>query len=183
MIRHAALSFLLALVAVGASAQTTLYYREGQRVEPQDVKRILDNVAPAGATRSRSIRVLGDSAAAPQAAETVAPGALSLPVQFDFDSASISSSAREQLDALAEGIKLLPPERLVVIEGHTDARGTDEYNHQLSMRRAAAVKQYLVEEHGIAAARLRDTGVGKRQPVPDADPFAAVNRRVQFRGG
>ena len=129
------------------------------------------------------VRVLGDSAAAPQAAETVAPGALSLPVQFDFDSASISSSAREQLDALAEGIKLLPPERLVVIEGHTDARGTDEYNHQLSMRRAAAVKQYLVEEHGIAAARLRDTGVGKRQPVPDADPFAAVNRRVQFRGG
>jgi len=183
MIRHAALSFLLALVAVGASAQTTLYYREGQRVEPQDVKRILDNVAPAGATRSRSIRVLGDSAAAPQAAETVAPGALSLPVQFDFDSASISSSAREQLDALAEGIKLLSPERKVIIEGHTDARGPDDYNQALSLRRAAVVRQYLVQTHGIAAERLHDTGYGKRQPAVADDPFAAANRRVQFRGG
>lgn len=186
MIRHAAL-YLLTLIATGAAAQTTLYYREGQRVEPQEVRRILDNVTPSGATRSRSIRVLGDApaqaAANAQAADPAAPSSLTLPVQFDFDSVTISSAAREQLDALAEGIKLLPPERLVVIEGHTDARGTDDYNQQLSQRRAAAVKNYLVQEHGIAADRLRDTGVGKRQPVPDTDPFAGVNRRVQFRGG
>ena len=182
MIRPCALCCLLILASFGAAAQTTLYYREGQRVEPQEVRRILDNVAPAGTARTRSIRMLADSPPA-AAKDAAAPSALSLPVQFDFDSAAISSAAREQLDALAEGIKLLPAERLVVIEGHTDARGTEDYNHQLSIRRAAAVKQYLVDEHGIAAERLRDTGFGKRLPVPDSDPFAAVNRRVQFRGG
>lgn len=184
MIRHAVLSGLLAITAFSAAAETTLYYREGQRVEPRDVKRILENAPPAGGYRTRSIRVLGDGpAAAATSPQASAPSVLSLPVRFDFDSAVISSSAREQLDALAEGIKLLPPERQVVIEGHTDARGTDDYNQQLSLRRAAAVKQYLVEEHGIAPERLRDTGLGKRQPVPDADPLAAINRRVQFRGG
>jgi outer membrane protein OmpA-like peptidoglycan-associated protein len=115
-------------------------------------------------------------------AEAAAPNALSLPIQFELDSAIISASAREQLDALAEGIKLLPPERRVVIEGHTDARGTDDYNQSLSMRRAAAVKQYLMT-HGIEPQRLRETGLGKRQPIAGTDPFAAENRRVQFRGG
>jgi outer membrane protein OmpA-like peptidoglycan-associated protein len=182
MFRQFALSGLLALASLGAAAQTTLHYREGQRVEPQDVKRILENT-DAAASRSRSIRVLGESPATSVAAAQSQPSALSLPVHFDFDSSNLSPAGREQLDALAQGIKLLPAERKVVIEGHTDARGPDDYNQQLSLRRAAAVKQYLVDEHGIDPARLHDTGFGKRQPITEADPFSAANRRVQFRGG
>lgn len=184
MIRSLVLSGLVALLTCNAAAQTTLHYREGQRVEPQDVRQILDNV-DTGSGRTRSIRLLADEAPPPAVAVEGTPvgaSSLSLPVHFEFDSATISPEARGQLDALAEGIKLLPPGRRVVIEGHTDASGTDEYNQSLSQRRATAVKQYLVQAHGISAQRLRDTGLGKRQPIAGADPFAAENRRVQFHG-
>lgn len=177
-----------ALAATAAMAQTTLHYREGQRVDPQDVRQILSTDAPPRG-RTRSIRLLGDEPAAAAVARVGAAvdeapaSALSLPVHFEFDSAAILPEARGQLDALAEGIRLLPPERRVVIEGHTDASGDDAYNRQLSLRRAAAVKHYLVRQHGIDPRRLRDTGLGERQPIDGLDPLAAENRRVQFRGG
>jgi len=181
MIRAIALSALIGLTGLDAAAQATLHYREGQRVDPGDVAQILGH---ADGVRTRSIRVLGDDPGASTAtAEQPGPNALSLPVQFDFDSATILPSARAQLDALAEGIRRLPRHRQVVIEGHTDAQGPDDYNQRLSLRRAEAVKLYLVETHGIDARRLRDVGVGKRQPIAGFDPFAAENRRVQFRGG
>lgn len=170
---------LLALCAGLSQAQTTLHYREGQRVDAQQVRKILDNVpAPQATGRTRSIRLLQDGESAPE----VAASALSLPVQFEFDSAAISPDAREQLDALAQGIKLLPARRKVVIEGHTDAVGTPEYNLTLSQRRAAAVKQYLVQQHRISPQRLQSLGLGKQQPVPELAPDAPENRRVQFRG-
>lgn len=181
MIRALVLSGLATLLSAGAAAQTVLHYREGQRVEPRDVKQILDNV-DGGAGRTRSIRMLADPAA-PVGGAAASASALSLPVQFEFDSATILPSARGQLDALAKGIKLLPPQRKVVIEGHTDASGPEAYNQQLSQRRATAVKHYLVQTHGIDARRLQDAGLGKRQPVAGSDPYAAENRRVQFRGG
>jgi len=202
MIRSLALTAVLAALSFGAAAQTTLYYKEGQRVDPQDVRQILEHSASAPIA-TRSIRLLtdkakdggasaetgsagsgaradGDDLAAPPAAAPAS--ALSLPVQFEFDSARISPAARSQLDALAEGIKMLQPGRAVVIEGHTDARGTDAYNDVLSWRRASAVKIYLVEIHHIDPKRLRAVGVGKHQPIEGLDPVAGENRRVQFRG-
>jgi outer membrane protein OmpA-like peptidoglycan-associated protein len=188
MIRTLVLSSVIAFASLGAVAQTTLHYREGQRVEPRDVMQILNNVDDAP-TRTRSIRMLQDEApataaapGAPAADGAASPSALSLPVQFEFDSTTISAAARTQLDALAEGIKLLPPQRIVLIEGHTDASGSDEYNKALSVRRAAMVKRYLVQTHGIEARRLRDAGFGKRRPIAGIDPYAPENRRVQFRG-
>jgi outer membrane protein OmpA-like peptidoglycan-associated protein len=108
--------------------------------------------------------------------------ALSLPVRFAFDSADILPAARSQLDALAEGIKLLAPESIVTIEGHTDAVGSDAYNLELSRVRAHAVRDYLVQRHGIDGARLKTVAYGKSRPIEGSDPKAAVNRRVQFRG-
>jgi len=111
------------------------------------------------------------------------PAALALGVQFAFDSAEILPPARAQLDALAEGIKLLAPEQRVLIEGHTDAAGSDDYNLSLSQRRAEAVRQYLIKSHGFDQRRLEAVGLGKARPLDPADPFAAENRRVQFQGG
>jgi len=186
MIRRFVLPSLIALASVSASAQTTLYYREGQRVDPQEVRQILEN-SPDAAGTTRSIRLLGErpeSGGAPDAPKAqTGPNALSLPVRFEFDSAKITPSARSQLDALAEGIKLLQPDRSVVIEGHTDARGSAFYNEVLSSRRAAAVKIYLVETHGIDPQRLKAVGFGKKQPIEGSDPLDGENRRVQFRGG
>lgn len=162
----------------------TLHYREGQRIDPQQVRQILSADAPVRG-RTRSIRLLdGDAAAlAADAATAAPPSALSAPVQFEFDSSVILPQAREQLDAIAASIRLLPAGRSVVIEGHTDATGSEDYNQQLSRRRAAAVKQYLSQRHGIAPQRLRDVGMGMSQPIEGLDPLAAENRRVQFRGG
>jgi outer membrane protein OmpA-like peptidoglycan-associated protein len=123
--------------------------------------------------------------AAPKAITTAvnaATAALSLPVQFNFDSAEILPSARPQLDALAEGIRRLAEDKRVVIEGHTDAAGSDTYNEQLSLRRAQSVKRYLVAVHHIDPMRLQALGLGEYSPLPGLDPLAAKNRRVQFRG-
>ena len=175
MIRTLSILAAASLFACAASAQTAIHYREGQRVDPQDVARILNRAAP---IKTRSIRLL-DGDTAPQKA---APAALSLPVRFAFDSAEVAASARPQLDALAEGIKLLPPGTAVVVEGHTDSVGSEEYNQRLSQRRAHAVKEYLVVHHGIDARRLLDTGIGKLQPINGLSPQAPENRRVQFHG-
>jgi OmpA-OmpF porin, OOP family len=102
-------------------------------------------------------------------------------VQFAFDSADLLPNARPQLDALAEGIRLLPPTASVRIEGHTDAAGSDAYNDHLSRRRAESVKRYLVA-HGIDPSRLRAVGLGEQATLPGRDPQAPENRRVQFRG-
>lgn len=111
-----------------------------------------------------------------------AASVLSLPVQFAFDSAEILSSARAQLDALAAGVQMLPESTRVVIEGHTDAAGSDDYNQQLSLRRAQSVKRYLVAVHGIEPSRLRAMGLGEDAPLVGLAPTAPENRRVQFRG-
>jgi outer membrane protein OmpA-like peptidoglycan-associated protein len=202
-------NLLLALVAGSAMAQDVRLYGAGEAVDPREVARILDQSrGPAATMKMRSIRLLDDSqggapattqvAAAPSTARDETPAtaerpaertvervrarALALPVQFAFDSADILRSARSQLDALAEGIRILPAIQSVVIEGHTDAVGSDFYNDQLSQRRAYAVKRYLVATHGIDPARLRAVGLGKFQPLPGRDPHAPENRRVQFRG-
>ena len=182
-------NLLLALLAAPAMAQDVRQYRAGDTVNPREVADILGQPTPAEpAMKMRSIRLLDDESQRPkQPASATQPAtarradALSLPVQFSFDSAEIQPSARKQLDALAEGIRLLSEAKTVLVQGHTDAAGTEQYNEQLSQRRAQAVKNYLVAA-GIDAARLRAIGKGEHAPLSGTDPYAAENRRVQFRG-
>jgi OOP family OmpA-OmpF porin len=74
------------------------------------------------------------------------------------------------------------PDVRVTIEGHTDAVGSDAYNQQLSERRAAAVKRYLVTK-GIAADRLETVGRGESEPVSsnETDEGRAMNRRAELK--
>jgi outer membrane protein OmpA-like peptidoglycan-associated protein len=103
-----------------------------------------------------------------------------LPITFGFNSAEILPENEAQLDAVAEGIKLTQG-ITVVVEGHTDAFGPDAYNDQLSQQRAQAVRDYLVDRHGIEPTRFVIEGFGSRSPIDGTDPFAAENRRVQLR--
>lgn len=66
------------------------------------------------------------------------------------------------------------------IAGHTDGAGSELYNQQLSERRAAAVKAYLVQKGQIDAARLSTIGLGKSKPLNAANPMSAENRRVEI---
>jgi outer membrane protein OmpA-like peptidoglycan-associated protein len=193
-----ALSLAAAFLAPDANAEKVLIYREGQQVQPQDVAAVLgrsiklldDEAAPAKTTSKPTpsaalVKTSAHSSAPARSARSESPAevaALSLPVHFAFGSAEILPEARAQLDALAEGIKLLPPQRTVTVEGHTDAVGSDAYNLELSRARSHAVRDYLVQRHGIDAARLKTVGYGKERPLEGADPYAALNRRVQFRG-
>ena len=170
-----AIAIAAALAAPQAMAEKVLVYREGQRVEPDDVAGVLG--------KTRSVRLLdANPTQAPGAAAKAGADALSLPVRFAFDSSEILAAARAQLDALANGIKLLAPDRVVTVEGHTDATGEGAYNLALSRARAQAVRDYLVEHHGIAASRLKTVGYGEERPLQGSDPYASANRRVQFRG-
>jgi outer membrane protein OmpA-like peptidoglycan-associated protein len=171
---------LLLALAGTAAAQAVRQYRAAESVDPNEIAAILGQPKP---IKMRSIRLLdGAAMVEPTAAQATAPAALSLPVQFDFDSAEILPAARPQLDALARGILLLPAQQPVLIQGHTDTRGSDQYNDQLSQRRAHAVKRYPMASHGIDGSRLRAVGLGEHQPLPGVDPDAAENRRVQFSG-
>jgi outer membrane protein OmpA-like peptidoglycan-associated protein len=119
---------------------------------------------------------------APEPAATP-PGAqiFALSVPFAFNSAKLQPAAFEALDNIAEGIKLVKLPGALVIEGHTDAKGGDAYNMKLSVRRAAAVKRYFAEHHGIAPIKLKAVGKGRAEPLNGQNPFAPENRRVQFR--
>ena len=163
------------------AAEDVKLYRSDEAVNPNDVAAVLGGAQ----IKYRGIRLLAESAAAPAGgggAAASSPKALALPVQFAFDSADILPAARTQLDALAQGVRLLPKDRLVAIEGHTDARGDDDYNARLSMRRAQSVKRYLVAQHGIEPSRLRAVGMGEYETLPGRPAVAPENRRVQFRG-
>ena len=185
-------NLLLALAAGSAMAQEVRLYGTNEAVDPRDVAQILEQRTQPG-MKMRSLRLLDDArggaamagtpaAAALAASEASRPAALSLPVQFSFDSAEILPSAKGQLDAIAAGIRMLPTTQKVVIEGHTDAVGTEQYNEGLSQRRAQSVRRYLVAVHGIDASRLEAVGRGEVSPLPGRDPNASENRRVQFRG-
>jgi len=101
-------------------------------------------------------------------------------VHFDFDKSTLKPEAKAILDKAAA---LLDKHERVVVEvaGHTDSIGTEQYNQALSVRRANAVKDYLVSK-GVKASRLSAKGYGESQPVASNDTEAgrAENRRVEL---
>ena len=101
-------------------------------------------------------------------------------IHFDFDKAVIQPDSNALLDDIATALKHFPKWRLR-ITGHTDSTGDAAYNEELSMNRANAIKQALVER-GIDAARLETLGTGEKQPVAsnDTPEGQALNRRVEL---
>lgn len=103
----------------------------------------------------------------------------SLPAtSFKLGSADLPDQLKTQLDAFANVLRTREDtKRAVRIEGHADASGDTSQNLELSQKRADAAKAYLVAK-GVNADLLKAVGVGARDPVPGADPFAPQNRRV-----
>lgn len=101
-------------------------------------------------------------------------------VLFGFDSATVSGAARGDLLAVARNLQQYPNSTVQVI-GHTDSRGTDAYNFDLSQRRAQAVGAIL-QQGGVSATRIAAIGRGKTQPVAsnNTDAGRAQNRRVEI---
>jgi len=102
-------------------------------------------------------------------------------IYFDFDSYQIRDDAKPLLKGNARTIKGKTNWPTVVIEGHTDERGSEEYNLALGQRRAEQVKRYLVDL-GVPASRLDTVSFGESQPAVQGHDESAwkYNRRTEF---
>jgi outer membrane protein OmpA-like peptidoglycan-associated protein len=112
--------------------------------------------------------------------EATALPSVSLSVPFDYNSDKLTPDGIISLRGLAAALKdpKLSNYRFK-IAGHTDAKGTPEYNQKLSERRAQAVRDYLVFQYDMEPTRLDTVGYGRTQLADPTRPEDGVNRRVQ----
>ena len=103
-------------------------------------------------------------------------------IYFDYDSASIRDDARTTLKANAQAITGRSEWKTITLEGHTDERGSEEYNLALGERRANAAMQYLVDL-GVPTGRMITVSFGEGSPAVQGNDESAWrwNRRVDFK--
>lgn len=99
---------------------------------------------------------------------------------YDFDSSQIRPDAATNLQALASSLKEYPDTEILIV-GHTDSSGSDNYNQDLSLRRADAASSYL-RTYGVAASRIHSSGRGETEAVATNDTEAGrqTNRRIEI---
>lgn len=100
-------------------------------------------------------------------------------ILFDFDSDALKANARSNLSELAQSLQRHPDVDVLIV-GHTDAVGSDDYNMNLSYRRANSAAQYL-QGQGISSGRIETAGRGETEPIAsnDTDAGRQENRRVE----
>ena len=102
-----------------------------------------------------------------------------LDVKFEFDKDIVLAVYSKELETIASAMRAHDDIDLV-LQGHTDSRGADGYNHSLSERRAEAVKAKLSADYGIASERISAQGYGETRPIESNDTREGRqrNRRV-----
>ena len=188
-------SVLMALTCLGVALPSM-----GQSAAPT-TEQMIEQLKP---SRTRSLRNLtveavpgsagdkasgaGDSSASGQPMALAAQAdltlsarpALTLLIQFDFDSAKVRPVSQQALANLSQALQSADlVNSKFAVEGHTDAKGSALHNQKLSETRALAVRDYL-KSQGVAPERLVAAGKGASEPVDGAAPFAAQNRRVRI---
>lgn len=104
-------------------------------------------------------------------------------VLFEFDEARLTPQARQTLTAVADEMSERSRSETVLIVGHTDARGSDAYNEDLSRRRATAVRDFLADAVDVDMA-FEIEGRGEREPVaPNENPDGSDNPAGRRRNG
>lgn len=168
------------------SAQTILQaltpkpVTRGLIAAPVDAAKAADEQKFIESVRNRQTRSLSTGERETIATIAKEKPSIDLEIRFDYNSAAINSTSQPGVKALGEALG--SPElknSTFIIAGHTDAKGGEEYNQSLSEKRADAIKRYLVDKQGIAAANLVTVGYGKTQPKNGDNPMAPENRRVQ----
>ena len=103
-------------------------------------------------------------------------------LNFVYDSVELTSAGQQKLNAVLKRLRELPADLYVEIHAHTDDRGADTYNFDLSQRRADHVRELMIAG-GVSAQRLKAVGDGESRPVADNTTEAGreLNRRVEFR--
>ena len=187
MIRRTAILTLTLLSVVGLDAcRRRVVQAPAPVASSTDAQRQADSLAALRAQqRADSIAAAEAAARAAAAADERPAGELAAvltqKVYFDYDQDVLRDDARAVLDAKVP-ILLANPGVTVAITGHTDERGTSEYNLALGQRRAAQVKRYLTSK-GVPDSRLTAQSLGDSQPAADGSDEAAYeqNRRAEFQ--
>jgi outer membrane protein OmpA-like peptidoglycan-associated protein len=101
-------------------------------------------------------------------------------ILFDYDSSALKTASQDQLTEVADVLSRYPDTDILVL-GHTDSSGSDDYNQSLSERRASAVRGFLMGA-GVASSRITARGYGETAPVADngSESGRAQNRRVEL---
>jgi outer membrane protein OmpA-like peptidoglycan-associated protein len=130
--------------------------------------------------RGRSTRSLSSAEREEIAAIVQDKPKIDLEINFDYNSADISTKSLPSVQALGRALTNNDLKgSTFVVAGHTDAAGGEAYNQDLSERRADAIKRYLVDKYGINGTDLVTVGYGKTKLKDPSQPLAEVNRRVQ----
>lgn len=112
---------------------------------------------------------------------TIAEQAISLQILFDYNSDILSEQSKAQLEPVGRALVSGDLSGMKFrIEGHTDIVGGDDFNIELSRRRAEAVKQFLIEKYGVASSSIQIQGKGKNDLADAANPTSEANRRVRI---
>lgn len=130
--------------------------------------------------RGRATRSLSKSEREEIAAIVQDKPKIDLEINFDYNSADISAKSLSSVQALGRALSNAELKgSTFVVAGHTDAAGGEEYNQNLSERRAESIKKYLVDKYGINGSDLVTVGYGKSKLKDPSQPMAETNRRVQ----
>lgn len=162
--------------ALGAIVGGVAGNRVGAYMDQQE-KDLRDAVAASRAAnvQQTNAAVASAQAASVQRTQDVLTATFRSEVFFDFDSAILKPGGYDELRRVADVLNKYP-DTTITVEGHTDAKGSEDYNQQLSEKRAQTVKDALVQM-GVSADRIQAVGYGKSRPVSSDD---AANRRVNI---
>jgi outer membrane protein OmpA-like peptidoglycan-associated protein len=185
------LVFGVSLVAVAGFSTIALADATTNLGSQPSRDQLIQMLAPHGAAgterglRVRSANPAAASAESPEATSSASKGSRTAPsvaldIKFELNSAVLTDQARDTIRRLGAAFQ---SNQLVGyrfrVEGYTDASGQPGYNLALSQRRAAAVRDYLVNELHVAPKRLEVVGRGEQDLADPSDPTNAVNRRVE----
>ena len=149
---------------------------------PKDALSKQDSIDAAEKARLEAERLAAEKLEADRAKlEKMINQIMSDDVYFDFDRSELTEKAKELLTQVGEMLK--EEERFVItVEGHTDARGTEDYNMTLGAKRAMKVKDFLAA-YGVASDRMETVSYGKEKPKVEgaSEDAYAQNRRANFR--
>jgi outer membrane protein OmpA-like peptidoglycan-associated protein len=190
MIKHRTLRLLTAL-AIAALPAAVVPAIAQIRLNKTDLVNSLQGVEAVqfdvAALRAQLARSFADPSRAnrmnrePLSAQLEKLAQFTIAIQFDFNSARIRPESYRSVGLMADS--LYHPYLLgyrILIVGHTDGKGSREYNLRLSQQRADAIREALINPFGIEPRRVEAIGLGEEQLLNRANPEAAQNRRVQL---
>jgi len=126
----------------------------------------------------------GPTGLQPCGAKLVVPAEISVRLNFKFDKYGLNDIVNDaelaRLDDYIAQVKQTPEQESIVVVGHTDAKGSDEYNMALGQRRADTMKDYMVSK-GLSPDQISTSSEGKRVMLPEYDIYSVEQRRAKIK--